>query len=163
MYQYEADGLASLVVRSNEFETARHYADYCVATNEKEISVAALRLTEGEKMLVEGCGVSGLAALLPGRKLDRSDLIDKKVAALLCGGDIDMTILGRALELALEADNRLVRFIETALDHPGGIFNLTNTLSKNGSSVKDMHYERAWLCSNVDQTQVKVVMELQRK
>ena len=114
-------------------------------------------------MVVEGGGASGLAALLPGGKLDRSDLKGKKVVVPLCGGNIDTTVLGRVLERGLAADNRLVRFIATVSDRPGGISKLTNVLSNNGACIKDIYHERAWLYSNVDQVQVKVVVELQGK
>ncbi len=49
-----ADGLAVPMVGSHAFEVARHYVDECVLCNEKEVSLAILRLIENEKMVVEG-------------------------------------------------------------------------------------------------------------
>jgi threonine dehydratase len=66
-----ADGLAVPTVGSNAFDVARHYVDECVLCTEKEVSLAILRLIENEKMVVEGGGATGLAALLPGAPLDR--------------------------------------------------------------------------------------------
>ena len=66
-----ADGLAVPMVGSHAFEVARHYVDECVLCTEKEVSLAILRLIENEKMVVEGGGATGLAALLPGAQLDR--------------------------------------------------------------------------------------------
>lgn len=60
-----ADGLAVPVVGSHAFAVARHYVDECVTASEKEISLSVLRLIENEKVVVEGGGASGLAALLP--------------------------------------------------------------------------------------------------
>ena len=93
-----ADGLAVPVVGPDAFAVARHYVDECVLVSEKEISLAVLRLIENEKMVVEGGGASGLAALLPGGKLDRTDLKDKNIVVPLCGGNIDTTVLGRVLD-----------------------------------------------------------------
>jgi threonine dehydratase len=59
------------MVGSHAFEVARHYVDECVLCTEKEVSLAILRLIENEKMVVEGGGATGLAALLPGAQLDR--------------------------------------------------------------------------------------------
>jgi len=59
-----ADGLAVPVVGSHAFAVAQHYVDECVLTSEKQISLAVLRLIENEKMVVEGGGACGLAALL---------------------------------------------------------------------------------------------------
>ena len=81
--------------------------DETVLCSEKHISLAVLRLLENEKMVVEGGGASGLAALLPGGELDRPELKGKNIIVPLCGGNIDTTVLGRVLERGLAADNRL--------------------------------------------------------
>jgi threonine dehydratase len=156
-----ADGLAVPVVGSHAFEVARHYVDECVLTSEKEISLAVLRLIENEKIVVEGGGAAGLAALLPGGALDRADMKGKTIIVPLCGGNIDTTVLGRVLDRGLAADQRLVNFYATVSDRPGGISKLTAILSEEGASIKDIYHERAWLHTSVDQVQVKIVVELQ--
>mmetsp|Transcript_6876 Transcript_6876/g.15785 ORF Transcript_6876/g.15785 Transcript_6876/m.15785 type:complete len:410 (-) Transcript_6876:9-1238(-) len=88
-----ADGLAVPMVGAHAFEVARHYVDECVTCTEKEVSLAILRLIENEKLVCEGGGVAGLAALLPGGQLDRPELKGKNIVIPLCGGDIDTTIL----------------------------------------------------------------------
>eukprot|EP00594_Rhizosolenia_setigera_P006832 CAMPEP_0178943172 /NCGR_PEP_ID=MMETSP0789-20121207/2428_1 /TAXON_ID=3005 /ORGANISM="Rhizosolenia setigera, Strain CCMP 1694" /LENGTH=326 /DNA_ID=CAMNT_0020622715 /DNA_START=542 /DNA_END=1522 /DNA_ORIENTATION=+ len=158
-----ADGLAVPVVGSHAFEVARHYVDECVTTTEKEIAVAVLRLIENEKMVVEGGGSAGLAAILPGGQLDRPELKGKNIVVPLCGGNIDTTVLGRVIERGLTADDRLCRFIATVSDRPGGIAKLTTLLSEQGASIKDIYHERAWMHSSVDHVQVKCVVELQGK
>jgi threonine dehydratase len=156
-----ADGLAVPVVGSHAFEVARHYVDECVLASEKEISLAVLRLIENEKIVVEGGGATGLAALLPGGALDRADMKGKNIVVPLCGGNIDTTMLGRVMERGLAADKRLVNFTATVSDRPGGIARLTALLSEQGASIKDIYHERAWLHTSVDQVQVKCVVELQ--
>lgn len=157
------DGLAVPLVGPHAFEVARHYVDECVTTTEKEISLAILRLIENEKMVVEGGGASGLAALLPGGSLDRPDLKGKNIVVPLCGGNIDTTTLGRVLERGLAADHRLVNFEAVVSDRPGGIAKLTQTLFEEGASIKDIYHERAWLYTSIDQVKVKCVVELQGK
>ncbi len=88
-----ADGLAVPTVGPHAFEVARHYVDECVTCTEKQISIAMLRLIENEKMIVEGGGAAGLAALLPGGRLDRPELKGKNIVVPLCGGNIDSTTL----------------------------------------------------------------------
>jgi threonine dehydratase len=156
-----ADGLAVPVVGSHAFEVARHYVDECVLTSEKEISLAVLRLLENEKIVVEGGGAAGLAALLPGGALDRPDMKGKTIIVPLCGGNIDTTVLGRVLDRGLAADQRLVNFYATVSDRPGGISKLTAILCEEGASIKDIYHERAWLHTSVDQVQVRIVVELQ--
>jgi threonine dehydratase len=156
-----ADGLAVPIVGSHAFEVARHYVDETVLCSEKEISLAVLRLIENEKMVVEGGGATGLAALLPGGALDRPELKGKNIVVPLCGGNIDTTVLGRVIERGLAADNRLCNFTATVSDRPGGISKLTELLCELNASIKDIYHERAWLHSNVEQVQVKCVVELQ--
>lgn len=158
-----ADGLAVPVVGPHAFEVARHYVDETVLCTEKEISLAVLRLIENEKMVVEGGGASGLAALLPGGALDRPELKGKNIVVPLCGGNIDTTTLGRVIDRGLAADDRLCNFTATVSDRPGGIALLTDLLYRENASIKDIYHERAWLHTNVDQVQVKCVVELQGK
>ena len=133
-----ADGLAVPMVGPHAFEVARHYVDECVLCTEKEVSLAILRLIENEKMVVEGGGAAGLAALLPGAQLDRPELKGKNIVVPLCGGNIDTTVLGRVLERGLAADDRLKALVATVSDRPGGIAKLTTLLGNHGASIKDM-------------------------
>ena len=71
------------------------------------------------------------------------------MVTLLCGGNIDTTVLGRCLERGLAADGRLVKFSVTVSDRPGGIAELAKTLTQCGVSIKDMMHERAWIKSDI--------------
>lgn len=61
-------------VGAHAFAVARHWVDEIVTVDEAAVALAVLRLLEGEKMVVEGGGAAGLAAMLPGGPLDRLDL-----------------------------------------------------------------------------------------
>jgi len=78
----------------------------------------------------------------------------------LCGGNIDSTTLGRVIDRGMAADGRLVRFIATVSDRPGGIAKLTTHLAEAKASIKDIYHERAWLHTSTDQVQVKCVIEV---
>jgi threonine dehydratase len=154
-----ADGLAVPTVGAHAFAVAQHWVDETVTVDERDIALSVLRLIEGEKMVVEGGGAAGLAALLPGCALDRADLKGKNVVVPLCGGNIDVTVLGRVIERGLAADKRLVRLTIPVSDRPGGIAELCGALAASGASVKDIFHERAWLQSAVDQVVIKAVLE----
>ena len=55
-----------------------------------------------------------------------------RVVIPLCGGNIDTTVLGRCLDRGLAVDGRLVRFVCTVSDRPGGIANLTKLIASIG-------------------------------
>jgi len=153
-----ADGLAVPVVGEHAFQVAQRYVDSSVEVNEGMISIAVLRLIEMEKLVVEGGGATALAAILPGGPL-YGKFAGKNVVVLLCGGNIDTTVLGRVIDRGLAADNRLIRFIATVSDRPGGIAQLSRDMADMGVSIKDIYHERAWLHSRVDQVMVKCVVE----
>lgn len=151
-----ADGLAVPVVGVNAFATAHTLIDKMVTVTEDNIALAILRLIEVEKAVVEGAGASGIAALISGQL---PELIGKRVVVPLCGGNIDTTVLGRVMERGLAADGRLVRFIVTVSDRPGGIAELTKIITQLGVSIKDIFHERAFLKSAIFQVQVKCIVE----
>jgi threonine dehydratase len=101
---------------------------------------------------VEGAGATGLAACIAGLL---PELRGKRVVVPLCGGNIDTTVLGRAIERGLAADGRLIRFIVTVSDRPGGIAKLSSMLSGIGVSIKDIFHERAWLESDIFKVKVR--------
>jgi len=152
-----ADGLAVPRVGENAFATAKNRVDKMITVDEQSIALAVLRLTEVEKCVVEGGGATGLAALLQG---ECPELQGKKVVLPLCGGNIDITVLGRVIERGLAADGRLLRFVSTVTDRPGGIAGVTKILADTGASIKEIFHERAWLQSNVYNVQIKCIVEV---
>nr|AWS20467.1 threonine dehydratase [Mayetiola destructor] len=150
-----ADGLAVPQVGYNAFATVVPLLDKMVVVKEEWIALAILRLVEQEKLVVEGAGAAGLAAILAGQ-LD--EFKDKKVVLLLCGGNIDTTTFGRCLERGLASEGRLLRFNATLDDRPGGIAELCRCLADVGVTIKDIMHERAWL-KDIYSVEVKVVCE----
>jgi len=112
-----ADGLAVPTVGSNAFAVAREYTDDVCIVEESDVALAVLRLLENEKVTVEGGGATGLAAILPGGPYHEK-VQGKKVAVPLCGGNIDVTTLGRVIDRGMAADCRLVRFVAEGARSP---------------------------------------------
>jgi len=153
-----ADGLAVPVVGPTAFEVARRYVDSSCVVSERLIALAMLRLIEMDKLVVEGGGAAALAAIIPGGPLF-NQFPNQKVCVLLCGGNVDTTVLGRVIDRGLAADQRLIRFSATVSDRPGGIAKLAKEMAELGVSIKDIYHERAWLHTRIDQVNVKCVVE----
>nr|CAD2143162.1 unnamed protein product [Meloidogyne enterolobii] len=111
-----ADGLSVPTVGSNALLIAQGLIDQMITVSEGSIALAILRLIEVEKSVVEGGGAVGLAALVSG-KLDH---LRGKSSAILTGGNIDTTVLGRTIERGLAVDGRLIKFDVVVSDRPGG-------------------------------------------
>jgi threonine dehydratase len=147
-----ADGLAVALLGTKPFEALRKVVDQVVTVNEANIALAILRLIELEKSVVEGAGAAPLAAFLAG-KLDA--LKGKRVVLALCGGNIDLTMLDRVIEVGLVADGRLTRFTVSIADRPGGLARLAEVIASTGASVKEIVHDRAF--SGPDLSAVRVV------
>ena len=147
-----ADGLAVALLGTRPFETLRHVVDEVVTVDEATIALAILRLIELEKSVVEGAGAAPLAAFLAG-KLDH--LKGKRVVLALCGGNIDLTMLDRVIEVGLVADGRLTRFTVSIADRPGGLARLAEVIASTGASIKEIVHDRAF--SGPDLSAVRVI------
>jgi threonine dehydratase len=147
-----ADGLAVPQLGTQPFDTLRRVVDHVVTVNEANIALAILRLIELEKSVVEGAGATPLAAFLAG-KLDA--LKGKRVVLALCGGNIDLTMLDRVIEVGLVADGRLTRFTVSISDRPGGLARLAEIIASTGASIKEIVHDRAF--SGPDLSAVRVV------
>ena len=147
-----ADGLAVAKTGDLNYPIARRVVDRLCTVDEASIALAILRLIELEKSVVEGAGAAPLAGFLAG-KLDH--LKRKVVVLVLCGGNIDLTILDRVIETGLVTDGRLTRFTVSISDRPGGLARLTAVIAASGASIKEIVHDRAF--SGPDLSAVRVV------
>jgi threonine dehydratase len=147
-----ADGLAVPLLGKLPFAVLERVVDQVVTVDEAHIALAILRLIELEKSVVEGGGAAPLAAFLAG-KLD--NLKGKQVVLTLCGGNIDLTMLGRVIEVGLVADGRVSRFTVSISDRPGGLARLAELIASTGASIQEIVHDRAF--SGPDLTAVRVV------
>ena len=151
-----ADGLATLAVGPNAFALARHRVDQVVQVSEAAISIAILRMLELEKTVVEGAAAAPLAAMLSGVL---PKLKGKKVALVVCGGNIDPAVLSRVIEKGLVHDGRLTRFTALISDRPGGLAELCRVIAAAGASVKDIAHDRAFSGPGVSAVRVVCTVE----
>jgi threonine dehydratase len=151
-----ADGLATLCVGERSFGLIRGRVDRVVKVEEKWISLAILRMLELEKTVVEGAAATPLAAMMSG-KLD--SLTGKKVALVVCGGNIDPVVLGRVIEKGLVHDGRLTRFTVRIVDRPGGLAELCKVIAACGASVNQIDHDRAFSGPDVSATHVVCTVE----
>jgi threonine dehydratase len=151
-----ADGLAVGRVGDLPFALAAPLVDRVVTVGDDAISLAVLRLLELEKTVVEGAGAASLAAVLDGRC---PELVGRRVVLLLCGGNIDLTILDRVIDHGLVVDGRRWRFDVRISDRPGGIARLTAVIAAAGASVREIVHDRAFSGADVFSTAVEVTVE----
>ncbi len=150
-----ADGIAVRRAGERTFPLVQKYVDDIVTVEEEEIANAILLLLEREKTLAEGAGAASIAAVL-NRKLP---LEEKKVAVLVCGGNIDVTLLSRIIERGLVKDGRLVRLRVHLPDYPGALHRLTGILADLRANIVETAYDRAYHGVNLGDTAIDITME----
>jgi threonine dehydratase len=154
-----ADGLAVGKVGETSFPIAAPLVDRVVTVGEEGLSLAVLRLLELEKTVVEGAGAASLAGVMQLVAEGCDDLRGKKVVLLLCGGNIDLSILDRVIDHGLATDGRRWRFTTQVSDRPGGIAKLTAVIAAAGASVQEIVHDRAFSGPDVFSTSVQVTVE----
>uniref|UniRef100_A0A0N5BTB3 L-serine deaminase n=1 Tax=Strongyloides papillosus TaxID=174720 RepID=A0A0N5BTB3_STREA len=152
-----ADGLAVSVVGCNSFESSKDIVEKIVTVSEEQIAIAILRLIEGEKVVSEGAGATGLAALFEPEFL--KEIEGKNVVVIISGGNIDTTSLGRCVDRALSHDSRLIRFNVVISDRPGCMAELCKVIGDAGAGIKEIFHERAWLKKDIFCVRVKFIVE----
>jgi threonine dehydratase len=91
------------------------------------------------------------------RPLGRLD--GKKVAVLVCGGNIDVTLLARIIERGLVKDGRLVRLRVHLPDYPGALHRLTGILAEHRANIVETPYDRVYHGVNLGDTAIDITME----
>jgi threonine dehydratase len=150
-----ADGIAVRRAGERTLPLVQKYVDDIVTVEEEEIANAILLLLEREKTLAEGAGAAALAAVL-NRKLP---IAAKRVAVLVCGGNIDVTLLSRIIERGLVKDGRLVRLRVHLPDYPGALHRLTGILADHRANIVETAYDRAYHGVNLGDTAIDITME----
>ncbi len=153
-----ADGIAVQQIGDLTFPLIEEYVDDIVVVEEEEIASAILLLLERERTVVEGAGATPLAALVSGRiPLGADDV----VAAVLCGGNIDVNIIARIIERGLVADGRIARLMVTVRDRPGSLAALSKIVAGLGANVLEIRHRRAF--ADITVGDVQVVMHLETR
>jgi len=133
-----ADGIAVKRPGTLTFPIIQNLVDDVVTVNDEEIIGAVLLLMERNKMLVEGAGAAGVAAMLSGVvKLD-----GKRVLVPLTGGNIDINLVSRFIEHGLATAGRYFVIHTLLTDRPGELMRLLGIISEMRINVIDVRHQR---------------------
>jgi threonine dehydratase len=133
----------------------RHLANDVVLVPERELERAVAMLVGIEKTVVEGAGAAGLAAMLA----DRERYQGKKVATLLCGGNIDTHLLANVLVRDLVRQGRIARLRVAAHDQPGALAAITRQVFEAGANIIEVKHSRIFTRLPAKDTVIEVECE----
>jgi threonine dehydratase len=150
-----ADGIAVRRAGDRTLPLVQKYVDEIVTVDEEEIANAVLLLLEREKTMAEGAGAAAIAAMI-NRK---TEISGKKIAVLVGGGNMDVTLLSRIIQRGLVKDGRLLRLRIHLPDYPGALHRLTGILADHRANIVETSYDRTYYGVNLGETAIDITME----
>lgn len=150
-----ADGIAVRRAGDVTLPMVKRYVDELVTVDEEEIASAILVLLEREKMLAEGAGAAALAALLQ----KKTRLNGQRTAVLVCGGNIDVTLLSKIIERGLVKDGRRTRVRIHLTDRPGALHHLTRIIADLRANIVQTSHDRAYYGVSLGDTVIDFTLE----
>jgi threonine dehydratase len=133
----------------------KEYANDVVLASERELERAVAMLVGIEKTVVEGAGAAGVAAMLA----EPQRFKGKKVATLLCGGNIDTHLLANVLVRDLVRQGRMARLHNNAHDQTGALAAIAAILSAGGANIVEINHSRIFTKLPAKDTLIEVVCE----
>jgi threonine dehydratase len=131
-----------------------HVSDVLVVP-ERAVEEAIALLAEGARIVAEGAGATGVAALLafPERFAGR------RVGTTICGGNIDARILANVLLRNLLRDGRLLRLVLEIPDRPGVLADIAGRIGNAGGNIIEVSHQRLFASPSVQSAHLEVMFE----
>jgi len=150
-----AEGIAVPVAGTHTTPLIAANVDQIVTVTEESFEEAVNLLLEIEKVVVEGAGAAGIAALLEHPGL----LADRHVGVVLSGGNVDPRLLASVIMRGLVRSGRLTRLQIQIPDQPGVLGQVTTIVGHAGANIVEIVHDRMFLDVPARSAELEVVME----
>ncbi|WP_338150933.1 threonine ammonia-lyase [Neoroseomonas soli] len=151
-----AEGIAVRDVGETPLAILRRLGVEVLLVPERAVEHAIALLAEGAKVVAEGAGATGLAAVLtyPERFAGRS------VGTTVCGGNIDPRILANVLLRNLLRDGRILRVHLDIPDRPGVLADIATRVAAAGGNVIEVSHQRLFAAPSVQSAELELMIEV---
>jgi len=126
-----------------------------VLVPERAIERAVQVMIEQQRLVAEGAGAAGIAALLH----DPERFAGQRVATVVCGGNIDSRILASVMMRGLVRDGRMVRLRVEISDEPGVLATVARVIGETGGNIVEIYHQRLFQDVPVKQADLDAVVE----
>jgi len=155
-----ADGIAVRDVNEKNFKYILEVVDEIVEVDDEEIANAILYLLEKQKLIVEGGGAVGVAALLHEKFLYKKN---SNIACILSGGNIDVQMLSVIIEKGMIKSYKKLKLVVTLVDKPGSLMRLTEILQNLDANITQIDYDRISTTLSFGDANVTLSLETKNK
>ncbi len=149
-----ADGISVKTPGKLTFEIVKQKIDKIVTVEDSEIINAMFLLMERSKAVVEPAGAVALAYILK-----HNPEPGKNVVPILCGGNIDMYLLGQIVSKGLSGMGRMLKISVLLKDKPGALKELVDEISSINVNIVEVIHDR--LSSEVNAGSAEVTISLE--
>ena len=151
-----AEGIAVRDIGEAPMALIRRLGIEVLVVPERAVEQAIALLAEGAKVVAEGAGAAGLAALLafPERFAGRA------VGTPVCGGNIDARILANVLLRQLLRDGRILRLHLSIPDRPGVLADIAARVAAAGGNVIEVSHQRLFAAPSVQSAELELMIEV---
>jgi threonine dehydratase len=151
-----ADGIAIKRPGGLTLELLRDWVDDVVVVSEEETAEAMVVLMEKAKLVVEGAGAVGVAALLGGQVAPAAS---GTTVPVLSGGNVDAGLLHQVARRHETEAGRRVRVLTRVDDRPGSLARLLTLVGSTGANLIEVQHVREGVELHVRETGVELVLE----
>jgi threonine dehydratase len=151
-----ADGIAVKQPGDLTLALAERWVDEMVVVDDDAIAGAMVLLAERGKLVVEGAGAVGVAALLTEAV---SPAAEGTTAVVLSGGNVDANVLAGVINRHQTGIGRRTRLFTKISDRPGGLAELLQTVADAGGNILDLTHVRDGVSLDVRETGVELLIE----
>ena len=154
-----AEGIAVSEIGKIPFQIINKTVDDVITVSESSIERAIAMLALSEKVVVEGAGAVGLAALLE----KQDNFKNKKIGLVLCGGNIDSKILSSILMRDLVRAGQITTLTITMPDKPGQLSTISKICAEAGANVLKVEHSRFAMDLSASVAKLNITIETQNQ
>lgn len=151
-----AEGIAVRDVGEVPLGQLRRLGIEVLLVPERAVEQAIALLAEGAKLVAEGAGAAGLAAILAFPKR----FAGLATGTVICGGNIDARILANVLLRNLLRDGRILRLHLDIPDRPGVLADIAMRVAAAGGNVIEVSHQRLFAAPSVQSAELELMIEV---
>ncbi len=152
-----AEGIAVKYIGQLPLAIIREHVADLMRVEEAAIERAIGLLANVEKVVAEGAGAAGLAALLT----DPARFKGRKVGLVICGGNIDTRLFASVLMRQLVHEQRLISLSIEIEDRPGFLARVAGRIGESGGNIIQVHHERLHAGTHAKRATLEALVEAQ--
>jgi threonine dehydratase len=133
-----AEGIAVKNPGTITLPVIKALVDDILLVNERQLEWAVGALVEQQRIVAEGAGAAGIAAIYAHKKL----FFEKRVGVVICGGNIDPRLLASILNRNMAVDGRIARLRIDISDEPGMLAGISTAIGNCGGNIVEIYHQR---------------------